>query len=222
MSAPASVPKPSNAPSNVPAPNPEFAQLATEEQIRRTAAALEANGMHAIVVADRAAAVQAVLQRIPKGATVLDATSKTLATLGLPEALVAAGFPSLKAELGRLRKEQKLSEMRQHGAAPDVVVGSVHALTETGQAVIASATGSQLAPYTYGAGKVLWVVGTQKIVPDLETAFRRVHEYTFPLENARALQAYGAGSNVAKLLVVNREFQPGRITVILLRENLGF
>jgi L-lactate utilization protein LutC len=205
-----------------PAPNPVYARLATEEQIQRTVAALEQNGIKTIIVESRPAAVKAILDLIPAGSSVLDAPSQTLLALGVPEALAAAGFPSLRSELMRLRQENKLSEMRQHGASPDVVVGSVHALTENGQAVIASASGSQLGPYVSGAGKVIWVVGTQKIVPDLDTAFRRIQEYTYPLENERAKKAYGRGSFVSKLLVVNREFQPGRVTVVLLRENLGF
>jgi L-lactate utilization protein LutC len=203
-------------------PNPEFARLADYEQVQRAIAALEANGIKATVAANRADALRTVLEMIPKGSSVLDAPSQTMLALGFPEAMASAGIPSLKAELMQLRQENNLAEMRRRGAAPDVVVGSVHALTEKGQVVVASASGSQLGPYAAGAGKVIWVVGTQKIVPDLETAFRRIEEYTYPLENERAKKAYGRGSFVAKLLVVNREFQPGRISVILVPENLGF
>jgi hypothetical protein len=88
--------------------------------------------------------------------------------------------------------------------------------------LIASATGSQLGPYAYGAGKLVWVVGAQKIVPSLEEGFRRIREYSLPLEDARARQVYGMQSFVGKLLVVSREAQPGRITVVIVKENLGF
>jgi acyl-CoA hydrolase len=112
--------------------------------------------------------------------------------------------------------------MRRLAASPDYAVGSVHAVTEHGEVVVASASGSQLAPYASGAGAVIWVVGSQKIVPDLDAAFKRVNEYSFPREDQRAREAYGIGSGVNKLLVVNREFVPGRITVILVRQELGF
>jgi L-lactate utilization protein LutC len=95
-------------------------------------------------------------------------------------------------------------------------------LTETGSAIIASKTGSQLGPYVSGAAKVIWVVGSQKIVPNLEEGFKRVEEYSLPLENVRAMKAYGMTSSVDKLLVVNREITPGRITVVIVKENLGF
>jgi L-lactate utilization protein LutC len=223
MSASTAPPAPSSTATSMPPPDPRFATLASEEQIARTIAALEQNGIHAVVVTRREDAVQAVLDLIPPGAKVLDAASQTLATLGLTETLAdVSRFHGLRSELMRLREAKDSDGMRRLAASPDVVVGSVHALTEKGQAVIASATGSQLAPYAYGAGRVIWVVGTQKIVPDLDGAFDRIQKYTYPLENARALKAYGAPSFVAKLLVVNREFAPGRIHVVLLRENLGF
>jgi hypothetical protein len=102
------------------------------------------------------------------------------------------------------------------------VVGSVHAVTESGQVLIASASGSQLGPYVSGGGRVVWVVGVQKLVGTLEEAFQRLEEHVFPLEDARAMQAYGVHSAIAKVLLVNRELVPGRTTVVLVRESLGF
>ena len=113
--------------------------------------------------------------------------------------------------------------MQQLGAAPDWAVGSVHALTQEGEALIASATGSQLPAYAYGASHVIWVVGTQKIVGNLEEGMRRIHEYTLPLESERARKAYGVpGSAVNKMLIVRGEVNKERITVIMVREKLGF
>jgi hypothetical protein len=102
------------------------------------------------------------------------------------------------------------------------MLGSVHAVSETGSAIIASMTGSQLAGYVSGAANVIWVVGTQKIVPTIENGLKRVEEYTLPLESARALKAYGTTSAINKLLIVNKESRPGRTTMILVKENLGF
>jgi hypothetical protein len=205
-------------------PSPErFALPASEERVQQTVQGLESRGMHAIVVDTRAQASEAVLRLVPPGAEVMDATSQTLATLGIPEALAdPERFHGIRAELSALRAQGDLRAMRKLGAAPDVVVGSVHAITESGQVVIASATGSQLAPYAYGAGQVIWVVGTQKIVTDLDEAFERIEQHTLPLESARAQRVYGMGSTIAKHLIVHREVQPGRITIVLVREALGF
>jgi len=113
-------------------------------------------------------------------------------------------------------------EMRQLSASPDWVVGSVHALTEEGSLLIASASGSQLGPIVSGAGHVIFVVGGQKIVADFNTGLRRIYEYCFPLEDRRARNAYGVPSGVNNLLVINKVVAPGRITAILVNEPLGF
>jgi LUD domain len=113
-------------------------------------------------------------------------------------------------------------EMRQLAAAPDWVVGSVHAVTGEGSLLIASASGSQLGPIVSGAGHVIFVIGAQKIVPDLDTGIRRINNYCFPLEDLRAREAYGVPSGLNNLLIVNRAVLPGRITAILVNESLGF
>jgi hypothetical protein len=115
-----------------------------------------------------------------------------------------------------------MREMVKLGATPEYMVGSVHAVTEDGTVVIASNTGSQLAGYVASAAHVVWVVGVQKIVPNLDEAIKRIYEYTLPLEDERVLQAYGINSNVSKLLIVHKEVMPGRTTMILVKENLGF
>jgi L-lactate utilization protein LutC len=208
---------------DLPGPNLRFAELASEERIDATVAALRQNGVHTTVVSTRAEAVEAVLGLVPEGAEVLDAPSQTLAALGLDAALAdRPRFRNVRAELMRLRQENQPDAQRKLGASPEVIVGSVHAITEKGQIVVASATGSQLGPYVSGAGKVIWVAGTQKIVPDLDTAFQRIQEYTLPRETERALKAYGFPSFVGKLLIINRETNPGRLHLILIRENLGF
>jgi L-lactate utilization protein LutC len=103
-----------------------------------------------------------------------------------------------------------------------VAVGSVHAVTETGSLVIASGSGSQLPGYAGGAARAIWIVGAQKIVPDLETGLRRVEEHCLPLESARTQAAYGSPSAINRLLVLNAELHPGRGVVLLLREAIGF
>jgi hypothetical protein len=100
--------------------------------------------------------------------------------------------------------------------------GSVHAVTETGSLVIASASGSQLPGYAGGAARAIWIVGAQKVVPDLDTALRRVEDHCLPLENDRAMKVYGQPSALNHLLIINAELYPGRGTVLLLREAIGF
>jgi hypothetical protein len=118
-------------------------------------------------------------------------------------------------------RTQKL-DMNRLGAAPEWATGSVHAVTRDGHLLVASRTGSQMAAYVYGALKVLWVVGAQKIVEDLDDGIRRIYEYVLPLEDARAMQVYGTHSGVNKLLVINEELEAGRLHLILVNEALGF
>src|SRR5690242_21825266 len=121
--------------------------------------------------------------------------------------------------MDRVRDLDKIWRMM---STPDVIVGSVHAVTETGSLVIASASGSQLPGYAGGAARAIWIVGAQKVVPDLSTALRRVEEHCLPLETVRAQAAYGDPSAVNRLLILNAEFQPGCGHVLLLREAIGF
>jgi hypothetical protein len=210
-------------------PNRAWARLASDEQITRTAVALETNGMRAIVVDTGDEARHQVFSLLPAGAQVMTMTSRTLEMIGVAEEI---NEPSDQAESRRydavrprlLQMDMKTQgpEMRRMGASPDYTVGSVHAVTEQGDVFVASASGSQLAAYVYGAGAVIWVVGSQKIVPDREAAFKRIYEYSYPREDERAFEAYGMRSGVNKVLMVNREFMPGRITVILVKQELGF
>lgn len=198
--------------------------IASDEAIAQTQNALEANGITVTVTPDRAAATAAVLELIPKGAEVLTVTSETLETLELTKIINESGdYTALRPKLNALMADpNKKREQRKLGAAPDYVVGSVHAITQDGKVLIASNTGSQLPAYAYAAGHVLWVVGAQKIVSDLEEAKQRVAQYIFPLEDQRAKKAYGFGTNISKTLTIEKEITPGRITVILVKETLGF
>jgi L-lactate utilization protein LutC len=116
----------------------------------------------------------------------------------------------------------ELDDIRRLLASPDFVVGSVAAVTETGSLVAASASGSQLPAYAFGAGRAIWIVGAQKVVPNLSIALRRVEEHCLPLETARAQAVYGQPSATNRLLILNAEPHPGRGTVLLLREAIGF
>jgi L-lactate utilization protein LutC len=200
-----------------------FALLASDAQIERTMQALEGNNIHTIVAGNGAEARTALFKLIPAHAEVFSSSSTTLNTLGIPVEIDTSGrYDSVRAKLALMDRKTQSREMDKLGATPEYILGSVHAVTETGRVIIVSKTGSQLAGYVAGAAHVIWVVGTQKIVPTLEDGLKRVEEYTLPRESARAFKAYGIGSSIDKLLIVNKEFMPGRTTMILVKENLGF
>jgi hypothetical protein len=172
---------------------------------------------------DSAEAKRIVLSLIPDGAQVHHGASRSLETAGILEAIETSGrYERIRPRILSMDRKTQADEIRRLGAAPDVMLGSVHAVTETGSLIAASMGGSQLGPYASGAGRVILVVGTQKIVSDLDEGLRRVNEYAFPLEDARAQLAYGIHSAVNKVLIINREVVPGRITVVFVDEVLGF
>jgi acyl-CoA hydrolase len=200
-----------------------FSAAAEEARVVRAAAALEANGITVLRAPNAAEAKRIVLDLIPAGSQVHHGASQSLEASGIAEEIENSGrYESLRPRVFRMDRATQADEIRRFTASPDVMLGSVHAVTETGSLVAASASGSQLGPYASGAGKVILVVGTQKIVTDLEGALRRIDEYAFPLEDARAQAAYGVHSGVNKVLIINREWIPDRITVVLCDEALGF
>jgi hypothetical protein len=200
-----------------------FGTPAEEARVQRTTAALEANGISVLRAADGADAQRIVLGLIPAGSQVHHGASQTLDVTGITNELDQSGrYEPLRPRIFSMDRKTQSDEIRRLTASPDVMLGSVHAVTETGSLMAASMGGSQLGPYVSGAGRVILVVGTQKIVRDLEEGLRRIDEYAFPLEDARAQAAYGIHSAVNKVLIINREVVPGRITVVLVDEVLGF
>jgi L-lactate utilization protein LutC len=203
--------------------NRRFGTVADEARVERAAAALEANGISVLRAADKAEAKRVVLGLIPDGAQVYHGASKTLEATGITEAIETSGrYDPVRPRIWSMDRQTQGDEIRRLTSSPDVMLGSVHAVTETGSLVTASMGGSQLGPYVSGAGRVILVVGTQKIVSDLDEAMRQVYDYAYPLEDARAQAEYGIHSGVNKLLVIDREITPGRITVVLVGEALGF
>lgn len=193
------------------------------EVVERTRRALEGRGFRVLVVPDGAAAREAVLRLLPDKAQVFNATSTTIDQIGLTKEILEGGrVESLRKSVGTLGPEERREAARRHFNVPDWVTGSVHAVTEDGSVLVASQSGSQLGAYATGAHHVVWVVGTHKIVRDLDAGFRRIQERSLPLEDQRALAAYGKGSGINKVLIVHREAREGRITIVLVNEPLGF
>jgi hypothetical protein len=215
------------APTNnhVATPNPRFAALPGEATIQRTAAALEAKGYVVHVAADANEAKRLILDLIPEGAEVGEGASVTLDELGITAEIEGSGrYDAVRPKTRAMDRStpEGIRAMRKLGGVPDYHLNSAHAVTEDGRIVIASNTGSQLGPVVFGAGTVIFAIGVQKIVPDLETALQRIEEYTLPRENFRMQGIYGVDSAINKILIVNKEFRPGRFAVVLIRDVIGY
>jgi hypothetical protein len=200
-----------------------FATLPDEHALRATVMALEEHGFSIEVVGDLAAAREAVLARIPEGSSVMTNASMTLTETGIAEAIDNGGgrWESARNKMLALDFATQAQEMKAIGGQPDYALGSVHAATLDGTLVIASASGSQLASYAWGAENVIFVVGVQKLVPTLAAAHERIYQHSLPLEDARAQAAYGQHSRVGKILEIHQEL-PGRIHIVFIRQHVGF
>ena len=204
----------------------KFDQLANEESIKETVKNLKENGFNPIVVNNSEEAKAKVLELIPEKSEVMTMSSVTLNTSGIAKAINESGkYDSVKNKLSEMSRETDGRAMQKIGAAPEYAVGSVHAVTLDGHVFIASNTGSQLPAYVYASTHVIWVVGTQKIVKNDADAMKRIYDYILPKESVRLGEQYGnpgIKSNVSKVLIVNKEFNPERVTLILVKEELGF
>jgi acyl-CoA hydrolase len=199
-----------------------FTTLPNEQALQTTVVALEEHGFSVEVVDDLDAAREAVLARIPQGASVMTNTSATLAETGIADAINdGAAYDSARNKMLALDFATQAQQMKAIGGQPDYALGSVHAITRDGTLVIASASGSQLASYAWGAANVIFVVGAHKLVPTLEAAHQRIYQHSLKLEDARAIAAYGQHSFVGKVMEIHQEL-PGRIHIVLIRQQVGF
>jgi len=190
--------------------------------VDRVADALRSHKIEALVVDTADEARDAVLALVPEGAEVHTAKSKTLEDVGLYRELVESGrFDAVRPKMFAMDRATQGREIRKLSAAPDYEVGSVAAILEDGTLVAASATGSQLAGYAAGAGRLILVVGAQKIVPDLDAAMRRIREVVFPYENEQVRARLGVDTILEKVLLIFGEWTAGRTTVVLVREPVG-
>ncbi len=203
-------------------PNPAFARLATSDRMEHTADAMRARGFATQIARDKEHARSLVLDAIPNGAQVHSALSVTLQELGITQEIDDSGrFDSIRVRLAEMDRETQSREMQKLGAAPDYIVGSVHAITDDGIILVASGTGSQLGAYAFAAGQVILIVGSQKLVADLPEARQRLVEHSLPREYLR-MQGLGyPGSLIGKTLTLEADFGE-RINVILVPEHLGY
>jgi hypothetical protein len=199
-----------------------YTALPDDATLTATVVALEEHGFSVEVADDLDDARGRVLARIPEGATVMTNTSVTLDETGIADAINDGGpYDSARNRMFALDFETQAQEMKAIAGQPDYALGSVHAVTHDGTLVIASASGSQLASYAWGAANVIFVVGAQKLVPTIAAAHERIVEHSLKLEDARAYAAYGQNSFIGKVLEIRQE-PPGRIHVVLIRQPVGF
>jgi acyl-CoA hydrolase len=199
-----------------------FTTLPDDQILAATVTALEEHGFSVEVADTLDAARAAVLARIPAGSTVMTNTSVTLQETGIADAVNDGGpYESARNKMFALDFATQAQDMKAIGGQPDYALGSVHAVTQDGSLVIASASGSQLASYAWGAAQVILVIGAQKLVPDLDAARQRIYQHSLKLEDARAQAAYGQHSYVGKILEIHQEL-PGRIHIVLIRQPAGF
>jgi hypothetical protein len=203
-------------------PDLEFERPADRARLERTAAALTDRGFPAQVADSAAHARELALAGIPEGAEVHIALSETMRELGITAEVDDSGrYESIRTRLRALDRQTDAREMRKLGAAPDYMLGSAHAITDTGEIIVGSGSGSQLGAYAYAAGKVILVVGHQKLVRNVDEGLRRLREYSLPREYARMQGLGHIGSALGKTLIFHQEFS-GRTRVILVPETLGF
>lgn len=205
--------------------NISWSTIPADEIITSTANSLTQNGFTTTVVDNKELAKEKILALLPNGGEVMTMTSRTLDSLSILDEINESGkYTSVKKQLSSMNRETQGMEMQKLGTAPEWAIGSVHAVTQDGKVVIASNTGSQLPAYVYGSSHVIWVVGAQKIVQNVDEGIKRIYEYILPLESERINKVYNTtmGSFVSKLLIFNREIVKDRIHVILVKESLGF
>jgi hypothetical protein len=188
---------------------------------------LNDHGIKAEVVGNSGIALARIHELVPAGAKVMTNASTTLKEIGLEAELGSGGSPWnwLKPAIGAENDPAKRSLLRGQASLAEYYVGSVQAVTEMGQVICASGSGSQLASYVYSSPNVIWVVGNQKVVPTLEDGIRRIRDVCVPkmaeLTKSKGKPELGV---LAKILIIENEMAyTGRsVHLLLVEEALGF
>jgi LUD domain len=198
--------------------------LPSPEIVRQTTRAIEGRGIQVIPAADGDTAFSALKKIIPAGAEVMRGSSTTLAEIGLEEYIAGgkSGWIDLHAVITSENDDKKRTELRRKSVTADYFISGANAIAQTGEIVACDASGSRVGAWPFAAGRLILVVGINKIVPDIGSALRRIREYAFRLEDARAKRAYGTPSSIGKCVILANEKTAGRITLILVSEALGY
>lgn len=203
----------------------KFDVLASKEIVKKTIESLKARNINAELVNSKEEALKRINKLIPQGKVVMTAGSTTLDQIGFTELLKSGkhSWKNLKDEILSEKDEVRQMELRKKSVTSEYFLGSVHAVAETGEIIIVNATGSAIPSYSFSSDNVIWIVGTQKIVPTIEDGFRRIREYCVPLEDKRMKSVGYPGTTIGKYLVFEREINEHRkVTLIFVNEKLGF
>jgi hypothetical protein len=199
-------------------------RIPDQPTIDKAMAGMRERNFNPVLVPDRQSALEKLKQMIPAGAEVMTGASTTLEEIGLIDYLASNKHPwrNWKDRIMPEKDHEKQRALRRVSTTSEYFLGSVQAITETGQALGADATGSRQGGYVFGAEKVIWVVGINKIVSDLEMALKRLLEHCMPLEDARMKKTGAPGTFIGKIVIYEREYVPQRVSTILVREKLSF
>ncbi len=204
----------------------DYETLATKDVVEKTIASLAARHVEALVVENGVEALKKIQELIPAGSSVMNGSSRTLEQLGFVEYLKAGahGWNNLHEGILAEKDPAKQSALRKQATLSEYYLGSVHAMAETGQFIIASNTGSQLPHIVFTSPNLIFVVSTKKIVPTLTDALKRLEEYVIPREEKHMQELYGAHTAPNKIVIFNGEnpILGRKVRVIFVNEDLGF
>ncbi len=203
----------------------QYDQLASKEIVEKTIASLKERNINPIFAETKEEAVLKIKELIPAGATIMTGSSTTLNEIGFSDLLVSKNHPwkNLKDAIVEEKDPEKQNRLRRESVLSDYFLGSVHAVTQDGEVWTASASGSQIPSYAFTSPNVIWVVGTQKIVPDSASAADRIKNYVFLLEDKRMKSVGAPGSTIGRWLIFEREIMPNRkVNLIFVNQKVGF
>ena len=204
----------------------KYNKLATQEQIATTVSALKAKGINTINTKNKVETLETIKQLIPQGVSVMNGASVTLEQIGFVDYLKSGKhrWNNLHEAIVLEKDQIKQAVLRKQSVLSDYYLGSVHALVQNGDFIIASNTGSQLPHVVFTSANLIFVLSTKKIVPTLDAAMKRLEEYVVPLENEHMMKKYGVPTAVNKIVIFkNENHMMGRkVTIILIEEDLGF
>lgn len=194
-----------------------------DASLARTVEALNRRNVETVVVDDGVQALSKLKDLVPEGSVIFNNTSETLDSIGYSSYVHDnPNYRNLHDEMVAETDPVKQRDIRRKATLADYFIGSVQAIAETGEVVVASGSGSQIAAYVYGADRLIWLAGTQKICPSLSHAIDRVRGYTLDRHDAWLRNLGRNPSPIGKLMVFENEVVAGRITMVLINESLGW
>jgi L-lactate utilization protein LutB len=194
------------------------------EIIEKTVQEVEKRGIKVLIAADGEEALSLLKTIIPPGAEVMNGSSTTLIEIGYEDYISGgkSGWKPVHETITAENDDRKRAELRRKSVAADYFLSSANAIASTGEIIACDASGSRVGAWPFAAGHLILVVGINKIVPTLEDGLNRVRQYAYRLENVRAMKVYGTPSMIGKCVILAHEKNEGRVSLILVREALGY